>query len=568
MTFLLGIFSIYGIYTQSIMITAAHIQHRNQDRIALYFTYDINIIKQVKSLDDCHWSKTLKCWHLPYTKEAFKHLRMMFPDLQYDKENRSEETERESEKASEGILLDGESRISPVLKSYSQAVVLECFPTKLVLRMSSGKADYQFVTSLRFARWDKSQRFWIIPQNQSNLEKLKSYFGSRIQIIEHQSIHIEGQRQVTHQLKPNEVLVIQTQAGRMRIICPYAPPLIKLIKKMPYSFWDTKNKWWTIPASELFFNQLSEVCCTLNLEIKLEHESLKRHALPRLSPDEIPNYRLCPASFELKLAEMRYSYHTIRNYKSCFEEFINYYNKEEIEQITDKQIVEFIRYLVMERQVSISYQNISINAIKFFYERVLGGKRKIYALDRPRTEKRLPVVLSMDEVTRMIKVLKSQKHQAIIMLAYSAGLRLSELVNLKLTDIDSVRMQIKVQTGKGNKDRFTLLSETMLNKLRDYYKFERPQIYLFEGQPGIPYSRTSIQHIVADAAHKANIKKHITPHVLRHTFATHLLEKGTDLRYIQSLMGHETTKTTEIYTHITTRGFDQIKSPLDDLKLD
>jgi len=550
------------------MITAAKIQHRNQDRIALYFTYNAELIRQVRLLNDCQWSKTLRCWHLPYSKQAFRQLKEQFPDLQYEKVSQPEVVESQVEKATDKIPEADNLRLSSVIKSYSQTVVLECFPTKLVLRMPAGKADYQFVTSLRFARWDKSQKFWIIPQNNGNLDKLKAYFGQRLQVIEHQLLQIDDQRSVKHQVKPNEVLVIQTQAGRMRILCPYAPPLIKLIKKMPYSFWDTKNKWWTVPASELLFNQLSEACVSLSLNITLEHESLKRHTLPRLSPDEVPNYRLCPDSFELKLTEMRYSYHTIRNYKSCFEEFINYYNKDDIEQITDKQIVEFIRYLVMERQVSISYQNISINAIKFYYERVLGGKRKIYALDRPRTEKRLPQVLSTNEITRLIKAMKSPKHQAIIMLAYSAGLRLSELINLKITDIDSVRMQIKVESGKGSKDRYTILSEMMLKKLRDYYKYERPMVYLFEGQPGIPYSRSSIQHIVYEAARKANITKHVTPHVLRHTFATHLLEKGTDLRYIQSLMGHETTKTTEIYTHITTKGFDQIKSPLDDLTLD
>lgn len=550
------------------MITAARIQHRDQERIALYFTYNAQLIQQVKALNDSQWSKTLKCWHLPYTRQAYKELRAQFPDIKYEKTPQPQSIEADSQPVDNHLNSVGDSRLSSAIKSYSQTVVLECFPSKLVLRMPSGKADYQFVTGLRFARWDKSQKFWIIPQNGINIEKLKSYFGDRLQVIEHQLLQVDDQSSSKRQLSPNEVLIIQTLAGRLRIICPYAPPLIKLIKKMPYCFWDTKNKWWTVPASELLFNQLSDACASLNLSVKHEYESLKRHTLPRLTPDEVHNYRQCPSSFELKLTEMRYSYHTVRNYKSCFEEFINYYSKDDIDQITDKQIIEFIRYLVMERQVSISYQNISINAIKFYYERVLGGKRKIYALDRPRNEKRLPVVLSVDEITRMIKALKSPKHQAIIMLAYSAGLRLSELINLKITDIDSVRMQIKVQSGKGNKDRYTLLSATMLKKLRDYYKYEHPMIYLFEGQPGIPYSRTSIQHIVYEAARKANITKHVTPHVLRHTFATHLLEKGTDLRYIQSLMGHETTKTTEIYTHITTKGFDQIKSPLDDLTLE
>jgi len=153
------------------------------------------------------------------------------------------------------------------------------------------------------------------------------------------------------------------------------------------------------------------------------------------------------------------------------------------------------------------------------------------------------------------------------MLAYSAGLRLGELINVKITDIDSSRMQVRIVQAKGKKDRYSLLSVRLLDILREYFKVYKPKVWLFEGAMGGQYSVGSIQAIMKDSVTKAGIKKKVSVHTLRHSFATHLLESGTDLRYIQSLLGHSSSKTTEIYTHITTKGFDQIISPLDNLDI-
>ena len=196
----------------------------------------------------------------------------------------------------------------------------------------------------------------------------------------------------------------------------------------------------------------------------------------------------------------------------------------------------------------------------------MGGRRKFYFIDRPNKEKTLPSVLSTQEVIDILKQTENIKHKAILMTIYSAGLRISESINLKFKDIDSDRMQIRVEQGKGKVDRYSLLSKRTLMILREYYKQYRSTVWLFEGvKKGEQYSTRSIQQVFQDAVHKAGITKDVSVHTLRHSFATHLLENGTDLRYIQSLLGHANSKTTEIYTHITTKGFDQIKSPLDTL---
>ncbi|MDP4209588.1 MAG: tyrosine-type recombinase/integrase [Bacteroidota bacterium] len=183
-------------------------------------------------------------------------------------------------------------------------------------------------------------------------------------------------------------------------------------------------------------------------------------------------------------------------------------------------------------------------------------------------EKTLPEVFSEKEVADLLRVTENVKHKCILMASYSAGLRLSEIVNLKLKDIDSKRMQIRIEQAKGKKDRYTILSPKFLELLRKYFIEYKPKEYLFEGPlPGNKYSPSSVQMIFKEAVRKVGITKKVTVHTLRHSFATHLLESGTDLRYIQSLLGHESTKTTEVYTHVTTKGFDQIKSPLDKLDI-
>jgi len=179
----------------------------------------------------------------------------------------------------------------------------------------------------------------------------------------------------------------------------------------------------------------------------------------------------------------------------------------------------------------------------------------------------VPTVFNTDEIVRILQLTENLKHRAILSVIYSAGLRISEVINLKIKDIDAGRKQIRIEQSKGKKDRYTLLSEKTLELLRIYFKAYHPKVYLFEGADGGQYSTRSVQMFFKDICRKAGIKKKVSVHTLRHSFATHLLENGTDLRYIQSLLGHESSKTTEVYTHITNKGFDQIKSPLDGLNI-
>lgn len=274
------------------------------------------------------------------------------------------------------------------------------------------------------------------------------------------------------------------------------------------------------------------------------------------------SYKICPDSYLDKLELKKYANNTVRTYVSCFERFINFYNDRQIDQLNETDIRDYIKTLI-QNNWSTSYINQSINSIKFYYEIVLGMPNRFYKIERPRKQKKLPTVLSSYEIKLLINATNNIKHRCVISLLYSAGLRRSELLNLKITNIDSDRMLVKVEDSKGKKDRYTLLAQSTLDDLRTYYKKYKPQNYLFEGQKSEKYSATSIAKIISNAIEKTKIKKHVTAHTLRHSFATHLLENGTDLRYIQLLLGHSSTKTTEIYTHVASHNFNSIKNPLD-----
>lgn len=202
-------------------------------------------------------------------------------------------------------------------------------------------------------------------------------------------------------------------------------------------------------------------------------------------------------------------------------------------------------------------------AIKFYFEQVLGREKEYIRISRPRKEFKLPTVLTLEEVQKIIQLTKNLKHKCILMSIYSGGLRRGELINLKVEDVDSKMMLIKVCGTKGKKDRYTLLSEKLLTELRAYYIKYRPRHWLFEGKENGQYSPTSVERIFRDAADRAQILKHVTPHSLRHSFATHLLEQGTNLRYIQVLLGHASTKSTQIYTHVASNALMKIRNPLD-----
>ncbi len=272
-------------------------------------------------------------------------------------------------------------------------------------------------------------------------------------------------------------------------------------------------------------------------------------------------------SFEQKLKIERYSTNSIRNYSSTVRSFLKTasYKFSSPELLGEKEIEKYILWKIEKHRISFSHQRIIVASIDKFYRLIYKRSLNLKHLYPSRKEKTLPNYISKQEVKKIIDCTENLKHQCIVKLLYGCGLRLSELINLRITDINSENMTIKIRNAKGNKDRIVMLSASLLQDLRNYFTMFRPKEYLFEGQNGNLYSARSVQNLVKDAAKRAGIIKKVTPHILRHSFATHLLESGTDIRYIQELLGHQSIKTTEIYTHITDISKSNIKSPLDSL---
>ena len=270
--------------------------------------------------------------------------------------------------------------------------------------------------------------------------------------------------------------------------------------------------------------------------------------------------------YEEQLLLKQYSHNTFKTYVHMFKKFLDHVYPKPLHLVDTGSIKAYHLWLVDTQKVSESFQNQSINAIKFYLEKVLHYPYERFELVRPKKVKRLPKVLTLDEVSTLLDKTINIKHKSILTLIYSAGLRISECVALKVTDIDSAAMCIWVRCSKGKKDRVTLLSPTLLKLLRSYYRIYRPKEWLFEGPNGGPYSTSSIRAVFKKSKYKAKIFKPATVHSLRHSFATHLLENGTNLRYIQKLLGHNSSKTTEIYTHVSMTNLNEITSPLDFIK--
>jgi site-specific recombinase XerD len=364
--------------------------------------------------------------------------------------------------------------------------------------------------------------------------------------------------------KPNTVSIEIIDNKKIILRFPFAKEHISKIKSIPYYYWHKEEKYWSFPYTENILSEIESYFSKFNYAIESIYTNTK--GTNKKEKKNYSNERKIPDEYLEKLKLIRYSENTIRTYTTAFTDFINYYSKKDLLEITEDDIKTYLLYLIEKRKVSASFQNQVINAIKFYYEKVCGRKKLPYiTIDRPLKERTLPNVLSEEEVMRIINSVKNVKHKAILLTIYSAGLRISEAVNLKIADIDSSRMAIMIKGAKGKKDRNSLLSEKLLLFLRKYFKIYKPKIWLFEGLEGEQYSESSIQAIFRKGIKDAKIMKKVSVHTLRHSFATHLLERGTDLRYIQELLGHSSSKTTEIYTHITHKGMEQVKSPLDNM---
>jgi site-specific recombinase XerD len=364
-------------------------------------------------------------------------------------------------------------------------------------------------------------------------------------------------------------------ANQIGLLFEYDKELIAIAKSLN-ARWTRTHKCWYLPEEESTKHKIMNAFrgrawvdakalyggrepVVKTIENKPESHRTKRNK---------PELVALPEEFLELLKRRRYSPNTIDSYCSVFRAFAAYFSPKHPSEITEHEIKRYLLKLVDKDKVSYSTQNQTINAIKFYFEKVLGHEKRDFWIDRPRKESKLPEVISEEEVGKMLNATSNLKHWCIIGILYSSGLRRGELINLRIGDVDLDRKQVFVRGGKGKKDRVTILSESLINQLLIYLKKYKPKYWLFENTKRGKYSAQSVLNVVKKSGRMANIARTVTPHMLRHSFATHLMDHGVDTRKIQVMLGHNSIKTTAKYTHVSKNDFHKIKSPLDQIQTD
>lgn len=356
----------------------------------------------------------------------------------------------------------------------------------------------------------------------------------------------------------------------------------RIIRQLDGVKWSRTNRCWYIPrplfdeakfsqelqSASIGMEKLAEAAESVAVnQQKRTHRSVqpdRQTSVISIDPVNLSVIRRVTEHLQLK----SYSASTIRTYVNELKQFLSLLGSRPAESLTTDQLKRYLVYCSEVLGLTENTLHSRINALKFFYEQVLGREKFFWDIPRPKKPIQLPNVLGERELQRMFSSVRNLKHKAILFTAYSAGLRVSEVVRLKLKDIDSDRMQIFIERSKGKKDRYVGLSVLLLDVLREYIRrcYPRPRVYLFEGmRPGEPYSSRSAQLIFQRASQMAGIGKEVSFHALRHSFATHLLEKGVDIKYIKDLLGHFNIKTTERYLHVRRDHLVNIVNPLDEL---
>jgi len=352
---------------------------------------------------------------------------------------------------------------------------------------------------------------------------------------------------------------------------PFNRNLYALFSSLNNCTWDSYEKAWVIDEAtfplENILAHFKDKAEFIFQEKSLKSVEYKRSLLRPihfLEPlDDLKKEAI--QTFIRYLNSKRYSPNTVKVYSDSMSTFLRYFSMKDITDISNDDLIDFNNNYILKNNFSSSFQNQVVNAVKIYFSAIHHKKIDVELIHRPRREKVLPNVLSKEEVKAILDAPYNLKHRAMLAMIYSCGLRRGELLNLTKFDVDSKRMIVIIRMAKGKKDRIVPLSPKILSLLRDYYKSYTPKEFLFEGQGGGKYSEKSLENVLKQSLFKARNKKPVTLHWLRHSYATHLLENGTDLRYIQDLLGHKSSKTTEIYTHVSTKNIQNIRSPFDDL---
>jgi integrase/recombinase XerD len=495
-------------------IILRRIFHRDAWRYAIIFNYDKKLTALVRSVNNVKWSQTNGFWYAGADEDTLKQILTTF---------------RESAEIDISAIVSGEKNMP---SSGSEPIIKETIQ-KLLMPISVPEVKPPVVEKPK-------------PQPDS-----QGYSPVLFTISE-----------------PDGRLVIKF-TGR------YDQEWISELNEFGRLHYDANRKEWLLRWTQLTVDSLSDYFSSRGVEVIVKKREVSG-VLKELRDEQSCEVRNrvpgeeATRSIEMVrryLEEKRYSKRTVESYLAHLELFFKYFHDKEPHDITEGDISGFIDDFIIRLGYSASYQNLIISAIKIYLS--LSGLRRLNpdSIERPRRSRALPKVFSKEEVMKIFSVTRNSKHKLILWLIYSCGLRRSEVINIKLTDLDTDRGILHIREGKGNVDRVVPIPQKVWEKIGTYIKAYNPISYLFEGQAGGRYSAESVYSVFKQSLRLAGIKKDVGVHCLRHSYATHLHESGLDIRYIQELLGHKSTRTTEIYTHVSRRNLFAIRSPIEDMDI-
>ncbi len=565
------------------------------------FHYDQDLIAQIKTSGCARWSRSRQCWWLPDTE----HSRDWLAEQGWLEENKDKQQEENCDNlaittgttvgvctkgdnngiaaapavASQLVLPpagteEGAADISPsAIEPGEPPIAMVLSGSFLMISLPYNRADVDFLRQLAGSWWHKGQRAWMVRATLFNLEALQRHFAYW------QKAEFEHLYELLA-LAANPLLLELYQSPErpeeVAVKLKGYRADVNFLKQLPQRSYDEAMKRWWIPADRVLIERVKAHYTAAGAKVVDRLVATKPvEKAKQYSKADRQGYLLrnCPAAHRADmlaytdgLIRMRYSWHTIRSYSAAFMKYLVFLGQRSAAAASATDANAYLTDL-SKQSVSDACLHTAVNSIKFFYQKVqLFSGFRLADVQRPRKRHSLPNFLSIQEVDRILRATDNLKHSAILYTLYSSGLRLAELLQLRLEDVHWDRNQLLVRGGKGKKDRAVMLSQRLKALLVHYFDQYQPRHYLFEGQDERqPYSPRSVQSIVKQAAKKAGIQKRVTPHVLRHCFATHLLDNGIDVRFIQELLGHKDIQTTLIYTHITTQSLQKIQSPLDQL---
>lgn len=572
------------------------IYHKGLYRIALYFEKDKTVQYELKRIG-AQWSRTHQCWHLPYSTPDFKRLKSLGYELLLPKVNQEKETQ---------VAGAGLQEIPPIVAEHSHAppppipiweqdkevhksplVEIARFP-QLRLMPSTGKywvfklhyreGITQALKKINGVFWNNTHKCFMAAQNSKVRDAVHEVLGMVDFLPE------VPPKENFEQLK-GKTFALKAHVQNIQWVEVHLPPLaqaIEPIKRMAYSRYSKAGNCYLVPAAPKVIQSVKEILTSLEMlcEDQIPQGYLKDKHMPKRKALELSNTRQSLLSevppeaqtylsdYIDRLMARNFSASTVRTYGSAFARFLRDIDYKDPSEMAEREVIAYLAQL-MQRGLRSATGHTLINALKFYYIEVL--KRPAWQIDlpRPKREKALPEVLTQEECMLIFKQISNAKHRLILLMAYGSGLRISEVVNLKWGDLLMEQHKIHIKNAKGMKDRMVMLPYSLVESILSYKTLEQntqANDYVFAGQyAGEPYSTRSVQNIMRKALAQAGLSKKATVHTLRHSFATHLLEQGTDIRYIQGFLGHSSIKTTTIYAHLTQTKVNKISSPLDQM---